>query len=86
MDIEGAISAAFSLPPETAGNIPKITMAGEKRIRVENYLALLEYSVDSVKLKIFGGAMEIAGEGLEIGAIGEENIVIAGKIRSVRFV
>lgn len=86
MDIEGVISAAFSLPPENAGSVPKITLAGRERIRVENYSALLEYREDNVKLKISDGVIEIMGENLEIRAIGEENIVISGKIRSVRFV
>lgn len=86
MDIEKAISTVLELPREAVSNIPKITMVGRERVRVENYLSLIEYREENIKLKFSGGVIDILGKNFEIKAIGEANIAISGEIESVRFV
>ena len=86
VDIEKAISAALALPPEVVSDIPKITLIGKERMRVENYTALVEYQKENIKLKFTGGVIDILGKNFEIRTIGEANIVISGEIETVRFV
>ena len=61
MDIEKAISAALAIPQEAVCDIPKITMIGRERLHIENYLALLEYKSDIIRLKFSGGVIEASG-------------------------
>lgn len=86
MDIEKAISAALALPPEVVSDIPKITLIGRERVRVENYTALIEYREENIRLKFSGGVIDILGKNFEIKTIGEANIVISGEIEAVRFI
>lgn len=86
MDIAKTISAALELPCEVTMDIPKITIIGTMRVHVENYSALLEYEKENIRLKYSGGVIDISGADFEIKTIGEANIVISGKIESVRLI
>ena len=86
MEIAKKISEALEIPPETVLDIPKITIVGNERLHVENYTALLDYKRDNIRLKYKGGVIDIMGENFEIKVIGEENIVVCGKISSVKLI
>ena len=86
MDIVRKITEVLELPPETVLKIPKITIVGKERVRVENYTALLDYKKDNIRLKYEGGVIDISGENFEIKVIGEENMVIWGKISAVKVI
>lgn len=86
MDIGKKITQALEIPPEACMGIPKITVVGNERVCVENYTSLLDYKNDSVRLKYKDGVIEILGESLEIKVIGEENIVLCGKVFSVKLI
>lgn len=86
MDIVRKITEVLELPPETMLKIPKITLVGNERVRVENYTALLDYKRDNIRLKYDGGVIDIMGENFQIKVIGEENMVIWGKISAVKLI
>ena len=86
MDIVRKITEVLELPPETLLKIPKITIVGNERVRVENYTALLDYKRDNIRLKYDGGVIDISGKNFEIKVIGEENMVIWGKISAVKLI
>ena len=86
MDIVRKISEVLALPPESVLKIPKITIVGKERVHVENYTALLDYKKDNIRLKYEGGVIDILGEDFEIKVIGEENMVIWGKISDVKVI
>ena len=86
MDIARKISEVLEIPPEAMLNIPKITVVGKERVHVENYIALLDYKKDNIRLKYQGGVIDISGKNFEIKVIGEENIVISGEINSVKLI
>ncbi|MBR5808640.1 MAG: sporulation protein YqfC [Clostridia bacterium] len=86
MDIARKISEVLEIPPEAMLNIPKITVVGKERVHVENYIALLDYKKDNIRLKYQGGVIDILGKNFEIKVIGEENIVISGEIDSVKLI
>lgn len=86
MDIARKISEVLEIPPEAMLNITKITIVGKERVHVENYIALLDYKKDNIRLKYQGGVIDIWGKNFEIKVIGEENIVISGEIDSVKLI
>jgi len=86
LDIARKISEVLELPPESMLNIPKITIVGNERVHVENYIALLDYKKDNIRLKYQGGVIDIMGKNFEIKVIGEENIVVSGEIDSVKLI
>ncbi len=86
MDIVRAISESMEIPQEVIADIPTITIAGDMRVHVENYLSLIEYRKENIQLKYKGGVIEICGKGLEIGTIGEGNITAVGKIDAIRLI
>ncbi len=86
MDIVKAVSDALEMPYDVMLEMPKITVIGNKNVHIENYTALLEYKKENIKLKYKGGVIEICGQDFEIKTIGEGNIVIFGKICSLKLV
>lgn len=86
MDIVRKISEVLELPPESVMKIPKITIVGNERVHVENYTALLDYKKANVRLKYDGGVIDILGENFEIKVIGQENMVIWGKISEIKLI
>ena len=77
---------AFDIPYETVLDIPKIVIAGRERIYVENYISVLEYKTDNIKLKYKTGVIELLGSKFEIIGLNEGNISVSGKLSSVRFI
>ena len=86
MDIARKISEVLEIPTEAIFSIPKITIVGKEKVHVENYTALLDYKKNNIRLKYQDGVIDIQGESFEIKVIGEENIVISGKIDSVKLI
>ncbi len=86
MDIARKISEVLEIPTESMLNIPRITIVGKEKVHVENYVALLDYKRENIRLKYQGGVIDILGKGFEIKVIGEENIVVLGEIESVKLV
>ena len=86
MDIAKKISDAFELPYDVSLEIPKIIVLGDKQIYVENYLKLIEYKSEIIRLKYKSGIIEISGTGFEINAIGVGNIILSGKISAVKLI
>ena len=84
--MENVILSALEFPRDVVADIPKITLLGKEKVFVENFLSLLEYNRENIRLKFADGVIDICGNELEICAIGEGNITISGKIESVRFI
>lgn len=86
MDIAKAVSDALEISADILFDIPKIVVLGDAKVHIENYTALVEYKKENVKLKHKGGIIEICGQNFEIKAIGEGNIVVCGKIDTVKLI
>ena len=86
MDIAKKISEVLEIPPENIIDLPKITIVGCQRVLVENYTALLDYKKDNIRLKYKSGVIDILGSDIDIMVIGEDNIVVSGRISSVKLI
>lgn len=86
MNIAKSVTDAFEIPYEAVFDVPRIVIAGDERVCVENYTAILEYKKDNIKLKYKSGVIEICGSGFEITALSDGNIAVSGKISAVKLI
>lgn len=64
---------------------PEICMIGFERISVENYKSLLQYSDESVLIRLIKGRLEIEGKKLTVKDIDAGKICIEGRIKKICF-
>lgn len=72
------------LPLEEISKTLKIIQIGSKSVCVSNYIKILGYSDDLVDLKGHDEILHIDGKELKIKMLNKNEIVIAGKISSLR--
>ena len=86
LNILESVSDSLGFPAEIARGALHAEIVDSCQLYIENYTALLEYKRDNIKLKYNGGVMELLGTNFEIKAVSDGNIVIFGKINTVRFI
>ena len=86
MDNLKAVCDIFDIPYDAAGNVPRITVLGEKEVYVENFKTLLEYKKDNIKLKCKSCVIALSGADFAIKAIKEGCILVCGKIEAIKFI
>ncbi len=70
---------------EAVENVPLITILGTERVDIENFLNIVEYSQETIRLKTKLGQVVIQGSNLFAKSMNQDEIVISGKIDSVSF-
>jgi sporulation protein YqfC len=75
----------LELPKELLLNIPRITMAGNGDMMVENYKGLIEYGRARIRISTGPGTVKITGLGLIIREITSDDIIISGNIQTLEF-
>ncbi|HLS66449.1 MAG TPA: YabP/YqfC family sporulation protein [Pseudogracilibacillus sp.] len=65
--------------------VPTITIAQNNKITIEQAYQLLSYSTDEVTFESESGTVQVIGEALTITLLYEEQMVMEGVIREVRF-
>lgn len=83
--IRERLTQMLELPKETVLNIPKLTIAGNKDMIIENYKGLLEFDSAGIRLGTGMGTIKIRGSGLLIKEMTSEDIIISGVIHSLEF-
>ncbi len=74
----------LDMAPEAAGSV-RLTALDDTHLRIENYSSVLEYTQKKVRLVAGEFLLVIEGEGLELEAMGKENVAVRGRIGSVRY-
>jgi sporulation protein YqfC len=75
----------LELPPELILNLPLITLTGSNNIAVENYISLIEYSSDIVRISTSVGKLKISGNNLKITEITNDKISINGNFCKLEY-
>lgn len=75
----------LELPGDALLDVARVTLVGDREMVVENHRGLIEYTPDRVVLTVPEGQLTIDGEALRIGSISPEQVVLAGKIRGMRY-
>ena len=77
------INRILDMPPEIYTKLPKLETVGFNELIFENYVAIIEYEENFVKLKTDIGNINIDGENLNLDKMTEEILKITGKIISI---
>ena len=79
-----SILKRLDMAPEAAGSV-RLTTLDDTHLRIENYSSVQEYTQKKVRLVAGEFTLVIEGEGLELEAMGKENVAVRGRIGSVRY-
>lgn len=75
----------LELPREIMLNLPRLTVVGNLQCYVENHRGVIEYTAERIRISVNGGEVIVAGEGLVIRYMANEEIAIDGSIESVKY-
>ncbi len=83
--IREGISEVLEFPKEVVMDLPKLTMAGNRELYLENYKGIVEYTTELIRLNIGEKELKITGKDLGIRSIESEDITVYGLIGAVEF-
>lgn len=83
-DVSQEMADRLELPAEMLKDVPKITIAGRRRVLIENHGGIVRYSSELIEL---GGGTKVVirGDGLRLVAMDRKDMVIAGRILSAEY-
>lgn len=76
---------SLEVPQETVLDIPIISFIGNREIAIENFISIVQYEEDIIRLNTTCGELAIEGKNLEAKSMDSEQIHIKGKIQSVSY-
>lgn len=79
------LTEAFDMPKETVMDIPLITLTGNTEVYIENFMGIIEYTEEIIRLNTKSGILAVAGKKLQAKSMNVEAIRIEGYIHSVAF-
>ena len=82
---ESTLNRILEIPQEISTNEPKITIAGFKKMLIENYKVILEYQDIYIRIKTYIGIININGFNLKLGEMTDDDIMVTGDIETVDF-
>lgn len=62
---------------------PVVEIAGDRRVLIENYFSITEYSPYKIGIRVKYGKVLICGCGMELRRMTREQLVITGRIDAV---
>ncbi|MCT4508073.1 MAG: YabP/YqfC family sporulation protein [Tepidibacter sp.] len=74
-----------NLPNDLQIDLPRVTTISNKCINIENYISVMEYSTQMIKVNTKINVLKIEGDNLIIKYITEDDLCIEGKIYSVEY-
>lgn len=80
------LSKLFEVPPEVMSDFPKIILAGNQEISIENFNNLVEYTEQKIRMNTRCGMLVLDGVDLKIRKMTADYITIKGTIIQLGFV
>ena len=79
-------SRLFDLPADALAGVPRVEVIGDGELRMGPHRGILAYGPEEIHIS--GGSLVVLvrGSGLELRAMGPEELLITGTITSVGFV
>lgn len=75
----------LDIPREVSTNVPKVIITGFDEILIENYKGILEYEEFFARINTSIGIININGFNLKLNQMGDDDILISGKIENLDF-
>lgn len=83
--LQTSVGEVLDFPPDVVGEGPKITITGRRQIMVENYISVLNFSEDEIRLETSEGDIFFKGKGLMLKVILAAELQIEGELSSFSF-
>ena len=84
-NLKEKIIGALSVPYEVVSDVPRIVLDSNKKVYIENYKGVTEYSGECISINAGKCIISLMGAELEIKVMTTEEIVIEGAIDTVKF-
>lgn len=81
-----SVGDILDLPPDVVGDGPKITITGRRQILVENYMSIVNFSEEEIRLETAEGDVCFGGKGLALKVILSTELRIEGELSSLTFI
>lgn len=78
------IADGADLSAEPLPGVPIVELAGDGRVLIEQHGGVTEYSREQISVKVRYGIVCICGCNLELALMTRQQLVIIGKIHSIR--
>lgn len=82
---ESTLNRILEVPKEICTNDPKLTIAGFKKMLIENYKVILEYQDVYIRIKTYIGIININGVNLKLSEMTSDDIMVTGDIETIDF-
>ncbi|MBE7012712.1 MAG: sporulation protein YqfC [Ruminococcaceae bacterium] len=83
--IKEKISTVLSIPQEIIDDVPRIVFDSNRRVYIENFKGITEYSGELIRINAGKYVVTVVGTDLEIKTMTAEDAVIEGGIKTVDF-
>jgi len=83
--IQTSVGDILDFPPDVVGEGPKITITGRRQILVENYVNIVNFSEEEIRLETAEGDVCFGGKGLVLKVILSTELRIEGELSSLSF-
>ncbi|SPF32623.1 conserved hypothetical protein [Candidatus Desulfosporosinus infrequens] len=79
------VGDVLDFPPDVVGEGPKITIIGRQQILVENYISVITFSDEEIRLETTEGDVCFKGKGLELKVLLATELRIEGELFALSF-
>lgn len=83
--LQKKIASLLEIPDDIVLNLPRITLLGNTQMLVENHKGIVEYTAESIRIRLNRKELIIIGTQLTLGNLQAEELIIEGEIQEVRF-
>ncbi|MDR3543712.1 MAG: YabP/YqfC family sporulation protein [Desulfosporosinus sp.] len=80
-----SVGDVLDFPPDVVGEGPKITITGRQQILVENYISVITFSEEEIRLETTEGDVCFKGKGLELKVLLATELRIEGELLALSF-
>jgi sporulation protein YqfC len=80
-----SVGDVLDFPPDVVGEGPKITITGRQQILVENYISIITFSKEEIRLETTEGDLCFEGKELELKVLLATELRIEGELLSLSF-
>ena len=83
--LQTSVGEVLDFPPDVVGEGPKITIIGRRQITVENYVRIVNFSEEEIRLETADGDIFFRGKGFMLKVILASELQIEGELVSFSF-
>lgn len=83
--LQTSVGDILDFPPDVVGEGPKITITGRRQMTVENYVSIVNFSEEEIRLETAEGEVCFQGKGLVLKVILATELKIEGELSSVSY-